>query len=163
QADLYPRPSPALGGSPYRPAGREGALRAQRHQCRARGGDRRRGDGAADARAVRAREGRGRLDGRGPRLDGPLAGAARDAAAAVGKRVASRHGATFVDLDAEIEQEAGARIPDVFASEGEAGFRRRERAAIEGLGPADSGARLTRVIAPGGGAIVDPRNRWHLF
>jgi shikimate kinase / 3-dehydroquinate synthase len=82
---------------------------------------------------------------------------------AVGKRVASRHGATFVDLDAQIEQEAGARIPDVFASEGEAGFRRRERAGIEALGPADSGATLTRVIAPGGGAIVDPRNRWHLF
>ena len=82
---------------------------------------------------------------------------------AVGKRVAARHGATFVDLDEQIEREAGVRIPDVFASEGEAGFRRRERAAIEGLGPADSGPKLTRVIAPGGGAIVDPRNRWHLF
>jgi len=82
---------------------------------------------------------------------------------AVGRRIATRHGATFVDLDEQIEREAGARIPDVFASEGEAGFRRRERAAIEALGPADSGSKLTRVIAPGGGAIVDPRNRWHLF
>jgi len=82
---------------------------------------------------------------------------------AVGKRVAARHGATFVDLDGQIEKEAGARIPDLFASEGEAGFRRRERVAIEGLGPADAGPKLTRVIAPGGGAIVDPRNRWHLF
>ena len=82
---------------------------------------------------------------------------------AVGKRVAARYGATFVDLDAQIEEEAGARIPDVFTSEGEAGFRRRERAAIERLGPADTGPTLTRVIAPGGGAIVDPRNRWHLF
>jgi 3-dehydroquinate synthetase/shikimate kinase len=82
---------------------------------------------------------------------------------AVGKRVASRHGATFVDLDALIERQAGARIPDVFADEGEAGFRRRERAAIEGLGPPDPGPTLTRVIAPGGGAIVDPRNRWRLF
>jgi shikimate kinase / 3-dehydroquinate synthase len=82
---------------------------------------------------------------------------------AVGKRVAARHAAAFVDLDELIEREAGARIPDVFADEGEAGFRRRERAAIEGLGAADSGAALTRVIAPGGGAIVDPRNRWHLF
>jgi len=82
---------------------------------------------------------------------------------AVGKRVAARHGAAFVDLDALIEQQAGMRVPDVFASEGEAGFRRRERAAIEGLGAPDQGASLTRVIAPGGGAIVDPRNRWHLF
>jgi shikimate kinase/3-dehydroquinate synthase len=82
---------------------------------------------------------------------------------AVGKRVASRHGATFVDLDEQIEREAGARIPEIFGTEGEAGFRRRERAAIEGLGLVDGGPALTRVIAPGGGAIVDPRNRWRLF
>ena len=82
---------------------------------------------------------------------------------AVGKRVAARHGAAFVDLDEQIEREARARIPEVFAAEGEAGFRRRERAAIEALGPPDAGPELTRVIAPGGGAIVDPRNRWRLF
>ena len=82
---------------------------------------------------------------------------------AVGRRVATRHGATFVDLDDQIEREAGMRIPEIFAEEGEAGFRRRERAAIEGLGPADEGPALTRVIAPGGGAILDPRNRWRLF
>lgn len=82
---------------------------------------------------------------------------------AVGRRVAARHGATFVDLDEQIEREAGARIPEMFASEGEAGFRRRERAAIESLGPPDEDPALTRVIAPGGGAIVDPRNRWRLF
>ena len=82
---------------------------------------------------------------------------------AVGKRVAARHGAPFIDLDELIEGQAGTRIPDVFATEGEAGFRRRERAAIGGLGPADGGSALTRVIAPGGGAIVDPRNRWQLF
>ena len=82
---------------------------------------------------------------------------------AVGKRVAARHGAAFLDLDELIERQAGARIPDVFAAEGEAGFRRRERAAIEALGAADDGPALGRVIAPGGGAIVDPRNRWRLF
>ncbi len=82
---------------------------------------------------------------------------------AVGRRVAARHGATFVDLDEEIERAAGERIPELFASEGEAGFRRRERAAIKALGPADTGPKLTRVIAPGGGAIVDPRSRWRLF
>ncbi|MEZ0240329.1 MAG: bifunctional shikimate kinase/3-dehydroquinate synthase [Chloroflexota bacterium] len=82
---------------------------------------------------------------------------------AVGRRVAAHHGAAFVDLDEEIERVAGIRVPEIFASEGEAGFRRRERAAIEGLGPPDAGHELTRVIAPGGGAIVDPRNRWRLF
>jgi shikimate kinase/3-dehydroquinate synthase len=82
---------------------------------------------------------------------------------AVGRRVAGRHDAAFVDLDERIEHEAGMRIPEVFEHEGEAGFRRRERAAIEALGVADPGPALTRVIAPGGGAIVDPRNRWRLF
>ena len=82
---------------------------------------------------------------------------------AIGRRVASRHGATFVDLDEEIERGAGARIPEIFEREGEAGFRKRERAAIDALGAADRTPSLTRVIAPGGGAIVDPRNRWRLF
>jgi shikimate kinase/3-dehydroquinate synthase len=82
---------------------------------------------------------------------------------AIGRRVAARHGASFVDLDELIEREAGARIPEVFEAEGEAGFRRRERAAIDGLGGPEAGPRLTRVIAPGGGAIVDPRNRRRLF
>jgi len=82
---------------------------------------------------------------------------------AIGRRVAARSGAAFVDLDEEIERAAGARIPDIFERDGEGGFRQRERAAIEGLGAPDQSHRLTRVIAPGGGAIVDPRNRWRLF
>jgi shikimate kinase / 3-dehydroquinate synthase len=82
---------------------------------------------------------------------------------AVGRRVAARHGASFVDLDEEIEGAAGVRIPELFASEGEAGFRRRERAAIDALGVVDAGPKLTRVIAPGGGAIVDPCSRWRLL
>jgi shikimate kinase/3-dehydroquinate synthase len=82
---------------------------------------------------------------------------------AIGRRVAGRHGAQFIDLDEEIEREAGARVPEIFEREGEAGFRRRERAAIQALGVPEASATLTRVIAPGGGAIVDPRNRWRLF
>jgi 3-dehydroquinate synthetase/shikimate kinase len=82
---------------------------------------------------------------------------------AIGRRVAARHDATFVDLDEQIERESGMRIPEIFEAEGEAGFRRRERAAIDTLGAVDAGPKLTRVIAPGGGAIVDPRGRWRLF
>src|SRR5215208_5588703 len=82
---------------------------------------------------------------------------------AIGRRVAARHDAVFADLDEQIERECGMRIPEIFEAEGEAGFRRRERAAIDALGAADPGPRLARVIAPGGGAIVDPRGRWHLF
>jgi 3-dehydroquinate synthetase/shikimate kinase len=82
---------------------------------------------------------------------------------AVGRRLASRHDAALVDLDEAIEAAAEATIEDIFAAEGEAGFRRRERAAIAALGPADREPGLRRVISPGGGAIIDPRNRWALF
>ena len=82
---------------------------------------------------------------------------------AVGRRLAAHHGATFVDLDEVIEHEAGVRIPEIFAEEGEAGFRTRERAVIQALGKPDDSAEIRRVIAPGGGAVVDPRNRWLLY
>jgi 3-dehydroquinate synthetase/shikimate kinase len=82
---------------------------------------------------------------------------------AIGRRLASRHGSAFVDLDTAIEDQAGARIPEIFEVEGEPGFRRRERAAINALGPPDGDRELRRVIATGGGAIIDPRNRWRLF
>jgi shikimate kinase/3-dehydroquinate synthase len=81
----------------------------------------------------------------------------------VGKRLASRHAATFIDLDERIESAAGRSIPEIFADDGEAAFRTRERAAIAALGPADPDAEVKRVIATGGGAVVDPRNRWALY
>jgi shikimate kinase/3-dehydroquinate synthase len=96
-------------------------------------------------------------------VDLVLVGLPGSGKSACGRRVAGRHGAAFVDLDAEIEAAAGRPIPEIFADEGEAGFRRREREAVEALGPADAGARLRRVISPGGGAVVDPRNRWRLY
>src|SRR5665647_3739241 len=82
---------------------------------------------------------------------------------AVGRRLSRRHAATFVDIDEEIARDAGRPIPSIFAEEGEPGFRARERRAIEALGPADSRPGLTRIIATGGGAPVDPRNRWLLY
>jgi 3-dehydroquinate synthetase/shikimate kinase len=96
-------------------------------------------------------------------MDIVLVGLPGSGKSVVGKRLAAKHGATFVDLDEEIEGAAGVRIPELFASEGEAGFRRRERTAIDALGAVDTGPKLTRVIAPGGGAIVDPRSRWRLL
>ncbi|MEW5992312.1 MAG: bifunctional shikimate kinase/3-dehydroquinate synthase [Chloroflexota bacterium] len=96
-------------------------------------------------------------------MDVVLIGLPGSGKSAVGRRLAARHGATFIDLDEVIERDAGARIPDIFAEEGEAGFRAREQAAIAGLGPPDADPGVRRVIAPGGGAVVDPRNRWRLF
>ncbi|HEX5589089.1 MAG TPA: 3-dehydroquinate synthase [Candidatus Limnocylindrales bacterium] len=96
-------------------------------------------------------------------MDVVLIGLPGSGKSAVGRRLAARHGASFTDLDEVIEREAGVRIPEIFADEGEAGFRARERAAIIALGPPDPAPSIRRVIAPGGGAVVDPRNRWRLY
>ncbi len=71
-----------------------------------------------------------------------------------GLRLASTLDLPFVDLDDEITAQAGQSIPDIFVQEGEAGFRARERAALEKFLALDAG-----VIALGGGALLDPANR----
>ena len=73
---------------------------------------------------------------------------------AIGRRLAERLGLRFVDLDAVVEARAGARVSEIFAREGEAGFRARERDA---LGNALEGA--AAVVASGGGAVLSPENR----
>lgn len=72
----------------------------------------------------------------------------------IGKRLAQVLGMDFLDSDQVIEERTGVDIPLVFEIEGEAGFRVRERAVIEELT-----ARRGIVLATGGGAILDPRNR----
>ncbi len=96
-------------------------------------------------------------------MDVVLVGLPGSGKSVVGKRLAHRHRAPYVDLDAVIELEAGAPIARIFEEEGEAGFRARERAAVAGLGAPDEAAVVSRVIATGGGAVVDPRNRWRLY
>ena len=81
----------------------------------------------------------------------------------VGRRLANRHGASLIDLDQRIESAAGRSIQELFADEGEAAFRALERAAIADLGPADPATDVRRVISTGGGAVLDPRNRWALY
>ncbi len=96
-------------------------------------------------------------------MDVVLVGLPGSGKSAVGKRLARRHGATFIDLDERIEATDGRRIPDIFAEDGESAFRALEREAVRALGPADPEPGIRRVIAPGGGAVVDPRNRWALY
>ena len=71
----------------------------------------------------------------------------------VGRALARRMGRPFLDADAEIEAAAGQSIPDIFAREGEEGFRARETAVLARLGMG-SGA----VIATGGGCVTRAEN-----
>ena len=76
----------------------------------------------------------------------------------VGRRLAEILGRTFVDTDSLVEAAAGRTVAEVFAAEGEAAFRARERAAVEqACGVVDA------VVATGGGTLVDPENRRRLF
>jgi shikimate kinase/3-dehydroquinate synthase len=96
-------------------------------------------------------------------MDVVLVGLPGSGKSAVGRRLAHRHDAAYIDLDETIEREAGVGVPEIFAEEGENGFRARERRAVAALGPPDPTAIVRRVIATGGGAVVDPRNRWLLY
>lgn len=96
-------------------------------------------------------------------MDLVLVGLPGSGKSVVGRRIAGRHGAAFIDLDEQVEAAAGRPIPEIFGSDGEAAFRRLERDAVAALGPPDPAPDLRRVISPGGGAVVDPRNRWALY
>jgi shikimate kinase/3-dehydroquinate synthase len=96
-------------------------------------------------------------------MDLVLVGLPGSGKSVVGKRIAQRHGATLIDLDELIERDSRRTIPEIFAAEGEPGFRARELAMVRSIGPADRDRRLRRVIATGGGTPVDPRNRWLLY
>jgi shikimate kinase len=73
---------------------------------------------------------------------------------AVGRRLATLLGKQFIDSDAEIERRTGVDIRYIFEKEGEARFRDRERDVIADLTALDG-----VVVATGGGAILDPKNR----
>jgi 3-dehydroquinate synthase len=71
-----------------------------------------------------------------------------------GRLLAQALDVPFIDLDEEIVAQSRMSIPEIFELEGEAAFRAREAAAIKTvLSPGE------KVVALGGGALVDPANR----
>jgi shikimate kinase len=75
-----------------------------------------------------------------------------------GKSTAGRHLAEllsyrFLDADSSIEQVAGRPIPEIFAREGEAGFRQLEAAVLNQIASWHS-----LVVATGGGVVTRPEN-----
>ncbi len=71
----------------------------------------------------------------------------------VGKGLAEALNRPFVDTDAIIEEKAGMPIPEIFASFGEAHFRRLETQAA-----AEVGKQSGLVIATGGGMVTRAEN-----
>ncbi len=61
----------------------------------------------------------------------------------------------FVDIDTIIEEQEGITVSELFSSRGESTFRDREREVIARvLASTDS-----QIVAPGGGAVLDPGSR----
>jgi len=75
-----------------------------------------------------------------------------------GKSTAGRHlaqqlGYRFLDADSSLEQVAGRPIPEIFATDGEAEFRRLEAAVLNQIASWHS-----LVVATGGGVVTQPQN-----
>lgn len=71
----------------------------------------------------------------------------------VGAQLARLTGREAIDLDQRIVQWAGCSIPELFAAQGEAGFRALERAEVAACG------RLSgKILLTGGGVVKDSRN-----
>ncbi|CAM2831329.1 3-dehydroquinate synthase [Actinomyces slackii] len=75
----------------------------------------------------------------------------------VARLLAQALGVQVTDTDAEIRRRARMTIPEIFATEGEEGFRDREYRAM--LAVLDSPAAAQGVIALGGGAVLRQSNR----
>ncbi len=72
----------------------------------------------------------------------------------LGRVLAQALGYPFIDLDQEIQTAAGQSIEQIFAVEGESGFRQRETQALE-----TACQRRQVVVALGGGCLLAPANR----
>ena len=73
---------------------------------------------------------------------------------AIGRALAARLGAPFLDSDAEIETAANMTVPEIFERDGERFFRRKETQVIRRLLRGES-----CVLSTGGGAFMSAQNR----
>jgi shikimate kinase len=83
---------------------------------------------------------------------------------AVGPLLARKLAWRFIDSDAAVVARAGKPIPEIFAHEGEAAFRRLERDAIAAIAAdrrrcAQCKGPRPAVISTGGGVLADEANR----
>jgi shikimate kinase len=70
-----------------------------------------------------------------------------------GRHLAERLDYRFLDADSSLEQVAGRSIPQIFADDGEEGFRNLEAAVLNQIASWHS-----LVVATGGGVVTRPQN-----
>ena len=80
-----------------------------------------------------------------------LIGAPGSGKSSVGKALSRELSTSFADTDALIVEKTGESIPEIFARQGERGFREIEREVVLQTLASNIG-----VIALGGGSILDP-------
>ena len=76
----------------------------------------------------------------------------------VGRLVAERLGRPYIDTDELMTEMLGMPVPDYLEHYGESTFRAEEARAVS-----KACATFGAVIATGGGAVLDPLNRWALW
>lgn len=69
----------------------------------------------------------------------------------IGRRLAKAMGLTLLDTDAAIEEKTGRTVADIFAADGEPGFRRIEEQVIRDALRTHDG-----ILSLGGGAVTTP-------
>ena len=79
----------------------------------------------------------------------------------VARKLSERLGCALVDLDHYIEEKTGRKIPEIFASDGESGFRKTEKEALEevleSFSGIDEGSESGNVLLSlGGGTVTTP-------
>ncbi len=70
----------------------------------------------------------------------------------VGKQLASLLGYVFIELDREVEREAGITLPEIIGLYGQTGYRNLERRCLEHL----LATNPQIVLATGGGIVAEP-------
>lgn len=76
----------------------------------------------------------------------------------VGERVAAQRGVPFIDVDRMVEARTGRSVSEAFNRYGDEAFRRLESSEIRRLATGTTGHVEGRVIATGGGAVLDDRS-----
>ncbi|MCR4783474.1 MAG: shikimate kinase [bacterium] len=71
----------------------------------------------------------------------------------IGRELARVLGRKFVDIDQELEKRHGAAVSELFQQHGEAWFRQKEQELC-----AELAATHNRVVATGGGSLMNPAN-----